>query len=656
VTVGNVALVSPTQITAVLNISATATPGPINVTVSVLGATSAAIVFTINLPVPVLTSVTPAIASAGTSVPIMLSGSGFNAPATIAASMPGIQATNIQVVSSSQITAVLNVAAGVPPGAATVTVTTPGGTSGALTLAIDPPTISSGGIVNAGSYAPAGLANGGIARGSIFLIYGAHLGPAALVSGAYPLPALLSSTSVQISAGGASVAGIMFYTSSTVLAVIMPSATVAGPATVAVTYNGQTSTPMPIRVVSSGFGILTLNELGTGPAVVTDGNYQPITLIHPAQPGQTLTLWGTGLGPISGPDNVVPTVANLNTPMTLYVGSQPTVSTYHGRSGCCAGLDQITFIVPVDVTGCYVPLTVETSVPSNFATIAVSASGDVCSDDDGFSASQLQNVAAGNDLRLGLLELARSPIPNSPQSSAGPTIQDTGYAQFSNYTPDQLIRSLGPFRTPSVGNCVVYAFSGSSATVTDPIQPQPLDAGPAISISGPNGIAALNVEQTVGSFQDMLGASNNGGPLYLNPGLYTFTGTGGADVGPFGAQQQMPAPLVWTNQGSFSNIDRSQGIALQWTGGISGGHVYITGASFATSSGPGAFFSCTAPSTAGQFTIPSIVLLALPPSAASPQSYVSIANASPALSFTAAGISAGIVTASTAIMQLVTFQ
>jgi uncharacterized protein (TIGR03437 family) len=648
VTVSNVALVSSTQITATLNISATATPGPVNVTVNVLGVTSAAVSFNVNLPVPVLTSLTPAIASSGASVPITLSGSGFNAPATIAVNVAGIQAANVQVVSSSQITAVLNVAAAVPPGPAAITVTTPGGTSGAATLAIDPPQIGTGGIVNAGSYAPAGLSNGGIARGSIFLIYGANLGPVALVGGSYPLQPMLAGTSVQVTAAGTSLPCVMAFTSSTVLAVIMPSTAVAGLGTITVTYNGQTSAPAPIRVVTSSFGIFTLNEIGTGPGAVTDTSYRPITLTHAAHPGDTLVLWGTGLGPINGPDNVVPPVGNLNTPMTLYVGSQPVAAIYHGRGGS-AGLDQINFVVPVGITGCYVPITVETSVPSNFATIAIAASGDVCSDADGFSTAQLQNVESGNHMRLGLLSLTRA------QSTDGTQVQDTGSAQFLDYTPDQLTRSLSPLHTPSEGSCVVYAFSGSSATITDPIQPQPLDAGQTISISGPNGNAALNAAPSAGSFATVLGSSDSG-QMYLNPGSYTFNGSGGAAVGSFQGQVQMPGPVAWTNQNTFTTVNRSQSATLQWTGGASGGHVYITGASFATSSGPGAMFSCTASASAGQFTLPSIVLLALPPSAASTPGYISIANASPAQPFTPARIDAGIATASAAIVQLVMFQ
>ena len=45
------------------------------------------------------------------------------------------------------------------------------------------PTIDAGGVVNAASYAYAGLPSGGIAQGSLFAIFGKNLGPTPFVAG-----------------------------------------------------------------------------------------------------------------------------------------------------------------------------------------------------------------------------------------------------------------------------------------------------------------------------------------------------------------------------------------------------------------------------------------------------------------------------------------
>lgn len=175
------------------------------------------------------------------------------------------------------------------------------------------PSIS--GIYNAASWAPPGLTNSGVAQGSIITITGTGLGPSTLQQvEAYPLPTTqgLGGTSVQITSGSASTNCPMIYTSSGQVAAILPSATPVGTATLALTYQGATGSAS-IHILAANFGTFTLNEGGSGPGVVTDSSYNPITYINPAHPGETLILWGTGLGPITGSETEPPTQVNLNT-------------------------------------------------------------------------------------------------------------------------------------------------------------------------------------------------------------------------------------------------------------------------------------------------------------------------------------------------------
>jgi uncharacterized protein (TIGR03437 family) len=80
-------------------------------------------------------------------------------------------------------------------------------------------------------------------------------------------------------------------------------------------------------VLAANFGTFTLNENGTGPAVITDVNYNPITMLNPAYPGETLILWGTGLGPVTGNETEPPVQVNLNTGVQVFVqGQAATVS------------------------------------------------------------------------------------------------------------------------------------------------------------------------------------------------------------------------------------------------------------------------------------------------------------------------------------------
>jgi hypothetical protein len=102
-------------------------------------------------------------------------------------------------------------------------------------------------------------------------------------------------------------------------------------------------------------------------------------------------------------------------------------------------------------------------------------------------------------------------------------------------------------------------------------------------------------------------------------GVFTFdNGSGAPDVGPFKFQIPINA-AVWSNMASLSTIDRSKGATLTWTGGDNSTYVLIVGSSMAALSATSyveGLFTCAAPASAHQFTIPSAIMLALPPSPA----------------------------------------
>lgn len=208
-------------------------------------------------------------------------------------------------------------------------------------------------------------------------------------------------------------------------------------------------------------------------------------------------------------------------------------------------------------------------------------------------------------------------------------VTDSGSAVFASYTAGQLASSLGPFQAVSVGGCLVF----DSVNVIDPTQPPSLDSGAAIAISGPNGSRVLTAPLAQWA-------------MYLDPGDYTLTGFGGSDVGAFQVRMSMPPPIVWTNAASITNVTRSQGVTVTWTGGDPTGFVYITGYS-------GAMFTCTAPASAGAFTVPPLVTNALPASASGALTLIGVSAPVP---FTAEGIDIGLATASSGISQPEPFQ
>jgi uncharacterized protein (TIGR03437 family) len=159
------------------------------------------------------------------------------------------------------------------------------------------------------------LPNSGLAQGSIFTLFGAGLGPdTAQEAFSYPLPTTqgLGGTTVQATVSGVTENCVMIYASTVQVNAILPSATPVGTGKLTVSYQGSSGS-IAVQVLAGSFGTLTLNSAGSGPAVVTDASYVPITLVNAAHPGQTLILWGTGLGAVTGDETRPPVQVDLNT-------------------------------------------------------------------------------------------------------------------------------------------------------------------------------------------------------------------------------------------------------------------------------------------------------------------------------------------------------
>ncbi len=541
------------------------------------------------------------------------------------------------------------------------------------------PTINTDGVVSAASNLPTAFPGGGIAQGSLFLIYGANLGPASLMqANSYPLPTSLGNTSIQITSGGTNTAAIMVYSIATQVAAILPSSVPVGNATLTLTNNGQTSASVPIKVIKSSFASFTLNQGGTGPGIVTDasapknadGSDLVNTLFTSAMPGDVMVLWGTGLGPVSDLANeaMKPLPGDLGLNPTVYVGGKQAAVSYAGRSGCCSGLDQIAFTVPQGVTGCYVPVVVVVSgVTSTFPTMSISTTDrHTCTDPVGLPAALLSKYQAGQDVRVGSILLNRI----NPTLAAGGLSfglkQDSAAASFYKFNSSSATGSLISQRSlsslPSPGGCQVYFCRSSLCTpANDPVRSDYLDAGNSLAIT--NGTTNSNANQIIketakGRYFEALG----GGipllpgftPYYLEPGnKVTVSGMGGADVGGFGVNATIPTELNWTNSSSITTVDRTKDLTVTWSG-ATGEFVTVNGSSTSTgdlSTQVTATFECTAPASAGTFTVPSYILQSMPASGTIsqggftvPAGFILLSNFSPGGTFSTSGLDIGVLT------------
>lgn len=482
-------------------------------------------------------------------------------------------------------------------------------------------------LVNSASYIPPPLPGSGIAQGSIFVVFGSGLGPAQLVQASgYPIPDTLSGVSIRVSGGGQEVNCPMVYVSAGQTAAILPSRTPPGNALARITVNGQTSEPIALNVVRNGIGLYTLNSAGIGPAVLTDANFGVITRTNAAVEGQPVIAWGTGVGAANVPDNESPPAFDPPVTVEVFVGGKLANVRYRGRAPGFAGLDQIVFDIPEGVRGCNVSLVMRAGTnTSNFASIPVAGSSRVCSDTNGLGEEDLSAIPAGG-LRVGAVSLTRGVVRLTlPVLGTLDTISDIGGGSFQRIDLNGIQRGAlqagGPGGGVSIGNCTVYTFQGEGPGA-DPIPVTGLDAGPSLTITGPGGNKTVP-SQSLGQYFAQLGTGTSTGtplpgatsPPYLAAGDYTITAPGGRDVGAFTARVRIPAVFNWTNRDAIERINRGQELPISWSGGNpSAEYIYILGASQRRNPNVGAGFLCTAPASAGSFTVPAIVTSSLPPS------------------------------------------
>ena len=540
------------------------------------------------------------------------------------------------------------------------------------TLQAQTPAIASGGIFNVASYIPTGLPSAAIAQGSLFVVFGSAMGPTALTqASALPLGTTLGGTSLSVTVNGTTTKPLMVYTSAAQICALMPSNTPVGTGTMTVTYNGATSTTQPVQVAASSVGIFSVNQAGSGPGIITTAKYAVNTLTTAASAGDVNIIWATGLGPVGSSGSEAAgtgTIASLPSNFKVYVGGTSATIVGAARSSS-PGLDQIAFTVPAGVSGCNVPVVVQTgNVVSNFVSMAIGVGG-VCSNPvGGLTPTQLTMLQQQGTVSLGSIGLARVATP--ALSVVGITIPgsttDEASAVFERYTFQQYTAATGGVNVTTYGACSVYFATGTSTSIApvDPIVPIGLDAGPAITITGPGGVKTLStVAGSTGIYSATLGGVS-GSPLFLVPGNYLITGTGGKDVGPINTNLTLPPTLTWTNMSSISTVNRAAGQLITWTGGDPSGSVEISGTSISTSGTNVvvAGFECTAQDSAGQFTIPSVVLLSLPanPATTSATAFaagsLSVGAASAFKNFTATGLDIGYLGAVSSSSQTVTFQ
>ena len=520
-------------------------------------------------------------------------------------------------------------------------------------------------VVNAGNRIPSGFPSYGIAQGALFAVTGFGLGPDQLLQASFPLPTTdgLGGVTVQVAVGGSTVNAIMVYVSSKDVGAILPSSTPLGAGTVTVNNNG-TTVSAPITVVAAAFGAFSLDYYsGTQQALAFnvggDGG-SSVNYLAPfssAQPGQDVLISGTGLGKIASDETQSGATDVPSVDIKVWVGTKPAAVVSAGRGAApslpdnfpvypvpsgIAAWDVIRFTVPDGVTGCHVPVIVQIgNFVSNAAWITVSADGGPCVDVN--TADFGDTVSFTDKGRIGNISLTRVLIKSSTGGVTTEIGSESGASTFLQFSvPAPVTVPVSVYAYAAVANnlnpgtCLIQTFRSVRGAPTPPQPPRPpadppliLDAGPAINLKGPASPGYQLKKQTGGSYGGGLGSSFTlpGIPgtntLFLNPGAFTAdNGGGGADIPSFTGTVSLPNPgLTFDNSDQLgASLDRTKGVTVKWSGGDPNSYVSIVGVSTnvtgnVTLSGN---FTCTERISAGQFTVPPYVTLAMPATKSDP--------------------------------------
>jgi uncharacterized protein (TIGR03437 family) len=225
------------------------------------------------------------------------------------------------------------------------------------------PLISSGGVVNAGSFQPV-LAPG--ADGSIF---GAHFAPTAVTAASVPFPLTLGGVSVTVNGFAAP----MIYAGTGQINFQVPYETAIGTASIVVNVNGASSPPAQVSIAPTAPGVLFSTG---GQAIAQNQDYSLNGPTNPARAGSYLTLYLVGGGMPSPP---VPTGAPAPmSPLSTFgsvgasIGGSPANVAFAGLTPASVGLMQVNLQVPNLPAGTYPVQVTVGSGTSNAPTVAVS--------------------------------------------------------------------------------------------------------------------------------------------------------------------------------------------------------------------------------------------------------------------------------------------
>ena len=223
----------------------------------------------------------------------------------------------------------------------------------------DAPTFIADGVVDAASFAS------GISPGSIASLFGVRLSAVLGVSSAqgFPLPVQLQGTSVTVNDIPAPLLAVANVAGSEQINFQVPFEVAApGNARIVVSSSGRNSWPIDVPVLPAKPAVFVSG--GIGPAVMHGLTGEMVTVTKPAQPGEVVVIYCTGLGAVTpqvstGSAASTTTLSQAILPFAVTVGGKDAVVDFAGLAPTFAGLYQVNLEIPSGLTGISVRLVIQ---------------------------------------------------------------------------------------------------------------------------------------------------------------------------------------------------------------------------------------------------------------------------------------------------------
>jgi uncharacterized protein (TIGR03437 family) len=227
----------------------------------------------------------------------------------------------------------------------------------AITVAVQAPSFSGGGVylnptgvLNAASSAPF---TAGVSPGELITLVGTNIGPGNLqVAQSLPFPNSLGGVQVMIN----DIAAPIYYVSSGQVAVIVPYEIATSSIAQIQVINNKTPSNLVTEYINQTTpGVFTEPAGGVGDAAALHQDFSLVSSSSPAQIGETVAVFVTGLGSVVGnvSDGAAgPTspLANTSNQITATVGGVAATVTYAGLAPGLAGLYQVNVTIPSGVS------------------------------------------------------------------------------------------------------------------------------------------------------------------------------------------------------------------------------------------------------------------------------------------------------------------